>query len=199
MHPWRPLNPREGLNMQIQPISGMEAAALVADLLPELGRAETYPQRSDGTGTPRRGQRVTLYDAAGDILGADREEHRQVLRVLLRVKGADWDRPQTFDVVSGTLSLTFPVVLSLPEALAPAADLYRRAQLDAQRHEVEDDPEPPLGGAGPLAEPEPGRDCARSLADGHMVPPVWDDAPVCEPEFAPVRETEDVPVVGGAL
>lgn len=136
-----------------QPISAVQAAALLLALLPELARAETYPQWSDGTGEPRRGQRVTLYDAAGDILGADRDEHRSVLRVLLRVEGGDWDRPQTFSVAGESLSLTYPVVPSLP------APLW----------------------LSPLAEPDPARDCPASLAAGLMDPPDWSDG--CEPEF----------------
>jgi hypothetical protein len=173
-----PRQPKGRLNVTTdnQPISAARAAALLSALLPELARAETYPQWSGGTGVPRRGQRVILYDAAGDILGADRDEHREVLRVLMRVEGGDWDRPQTFSVAAESLALTYPVVSAVPLWLSPAAaDPHRVALLDVQRHEVDDDPEPPLGGAQPkpLPVPDVARDCARSLADGHMTPVVW--------------------------
>lgn len=179
-----------------QPISAARASALLLALLPELARAETYPQWSDGTGEPRRGQRVTLYDAAGDILGADRDEHRSVLRVLLRVEGGDWDRPQTFDVAAGMLSLTYPVVAA-PLWLSPMAAAFVAPDAGAlleQRHQLEDAAEPPLGGA----QPDPGRDCARSLAAGLMQPVAWGDDAPCEPEFVE-RDTVDVPVQDGAL
>lgn len=50
-----------------------------------------------------------------------------------------------------------------------------------QRHQFLDPAEPPLGGA----QPEVARDCARSLAEGHMTPPVWDDDP------APTRRVQE--------
>lgn len=180
-----------------QPISAVQAAALLLALLPELARAETYPQWSDGTGAEVRRQRVTLYDDAGDILGADRDEHRSVLWVLMQVEGGDWDRPQTFDVAAATLSRTYPVVASAPLWLSPMAAAFAAPDAGAlleQRHQLEDPAEPPLGGA----QPDPGRDCARSLADGLMQPVAWGDDAPCEPEFVE-RDTVDVPVQGGAL
>lgn len=174
-----------------QPISAARAAALLLTLLPELARAETYPQWSDGTGEPRRGQRVTLYDAAGDILGADLGEHRSVLRVLLRVEGGDWDRPQTFRVTDAALTLTYPVVTAVPLWLSPAAGPDLGALLE-QRHQLLDPAEPPLAVA------DAARDCAASLDAGLMQPVGWGDDPVCVPEFDG-RRTVDVPVVGEAL
>jgi hypothetical protein len=76
-----------------------------------------------------------------------------------------------------------------------AVDSYRAAQLVAQRHELEDPAEPPLA-VRTVVEPDPVRDCARSLADGHMTPVDWGD---CDPQPAPARETADVPAQGDAL
>lgn len=109
---------RKGLTVttNTQPISGAEAAAAIAGLVPGVTRVETYPQWSDGAGPTRRHQMVTLLDGNG-VAGADQATHREVWRVLARLDG-DWDRPQTFDVAAGELSPTFPVVMSLPEALS---------------------------------------------------------------------------------
>jgi hypothetical protein len=193
-----------------QPISAARAAALLLALLPELARAETYPQWSDGGGAVVRRQRVTLYDAAGGIVGADQAEHRSVLRVLMQVEGGDWDRPQTFDVAAEALSLTYAVVDAVPLWESPlAVDPYRLAQLVAQRHELEDDPEPPLLSDGDVStaadypdwvppHTDPAADYAASVAAGHTTPVAWEDAPVCEPVFVE-RTAEDVPVQGGAL
>lgn len=175
-----------------QPISAAQAAALLLAVLPELARAETYPQWSDGTGAEVRRQRVTLYDAAGQIVGADQAEHRSVLRVLQQVEGADWDRPQTFDVVAETLSLTYAVVAAVPLWLSPAAVPVPPGALLEQRHQVLDPSEPPLGGACPAA------DLAASIAAGLMQPVVWDDDAGCVPVFATARPVQDVPT-GGLL
>jgi hypothetical protein len=61
---------------------------------------------------------VILHDADGRIIEADRDAHTAALRALRGLDGGDWDRPQSFDVASGVLSLAMPVVMSLPEALA---------------------------------------------------------------------------------
>jgi hypothetical protein len=103
---------------ETQPISGAQAAALILALVPAVARVETYPQWSDATGPAVRRQRVILHDADGRIIGADRAAHTAALRSLRRMDGGDWDRPQSFDVASGVLSLAMPVVVSLPEALA---------------------------------------------------------------------------------
>lgn len=173
-----------------QPISAARAAALLSALLPELARAETHPQWSDGTGVPKRGQRVTLYDAADQIVGADRDEHRSVLRVLLRVEGGDWDRPQTFSVAGESLFLTFPVVDAVPLWLSPAADVPDAGALLEQRRQLVDAAEPPLAVA------DPARDLAVSLAAGHMQPAVWGARPVSlRRRNHPVTDTP----AGGAL
>lgn len=195
-----------------QSITPEQAAEVLAALLPGLGRAETYPQWSDGAGEPVRRQRVTLYDAAGDVLSVGLGQHRAVLRLLLRVEGGDWDRPQTFTVDGATLALTYPVVPSLPVPLwdSPAAvSVPSVGALLEQRHQLEDDAEPPLAVAAP------GADFARSLAVDVAAGlaesvEMWAartgtnrtgtaPASVCEPEPAPAREVADVPVQDGAL
>jgi hypothetical protein len=93
-----------------QPISGAEAAAVIAGLVPAVARVSLHPQWTDTTAaTRRRQQQVTLYDAAGAVVG-DLDAHRAACRVLMAAfPGAEWGRPQTFDVAAGTLRLTYPM------------------------------------------------------------------------------------------
>ncbi|MFI0897710.1 hypothetical protein [Streptomyces sp. NPDC020983] len=205
------------MNYNDQPISAARAAALLRHLVPSVARVELHPQWSDGSGETVRRTRAVPYNAEGDIIELLTVERRYVAGLLRRLDGAavDLDRPQTFDVAAGTLTATFPVVLSLPEALlSPAADAYRAAQLVAQRHELEDDAEPPLA----VAVPDAARDFARSVADGFVTLADWPPrgghdvgcayvggvgpcscASVCDPQPAPARPVADVPVVGEAL
>lgn len=191
---------------ETESISPAQAAALLLALLPELARAETYPQWSDGTGETVRRQRVTLYDAAGGIVGADQCEHRSVLRVLQRVEPADWDRPQSFDVAAGTLALRSVPCRGCGEAHEGDPDRCRyctgcgvdhdpadcgyRPSLGAlleQRHQLEDPAEPPLAVSD---------DYVTSLAVGLMTPVVWGARPVSLRRRS--RPATDTPA-GGAL
>jgi hypothetical protein len=177
-----------------QPINSAKAARLLSALMPAVARVELYPHWSDGGGETRRRTEAIPYDAGGRIIDLEPEVRREVCAVLRRLGDVDLDRPQWLSVPSGAVEPVFPVVMSLPEALGDV-DSYRAAQLVAQRHELEDPAEPPLA-VRTVVEPDPVRDCARSLADGHMTPVDWGD---CDPQPAPARETADVPAQGDAL
>lgn len=201
-----------------QPISAARAAALLSAMVPEMARVGLYPQWSDGTGAVVRRTRALPFDADGRIIELPFGQQRDVSAVLRRIGDVDLERPQVLDVATGEVSPVFgpPVPLWLspaadgddcpcergevsgkcsPRGCSPTAGVPDAGALLEQRHQLEDPAEPPLGGA----QPDPGRDCARSLAAGLMKPVAWgDDAPGCEPEFVE-RDTVDVPVQGGAL
>lgn len=182
--------------MQNQPISAAQVAQTVQAWVPGAAEVRLAPGHvSDGTGEVRVTSTYVAFFAADGawIDDVSLSVSDMLLHPLSALPGRDRLHPQVFDVESATWRGASPVVLSPPEALAGPAP--SRGALLEQRHQLEDPAEPPLA-VRDLPVPDPARDCARSLAEGHMDPVDWG---VCDPQPAPAREVADVPVQGGAL
>lgn len=189
-----------------QSISPERAAALLAVLVPAAARVLVFQQVSDGNGAVARRTRLVPYDSEGRVIELLPVQRSMAVEVVSHLD-VELLRPRCLSVPSGVLSPA--QVPPVPLWLSPAADPYRLAQLVAQRHELEDDPEPPLLSDGDVStaadypdwvppHTDPAADYAASVAAGHTTPVAWEDAPVCEPVFVE-RPAEDVPVAGEAL
>ncbi|MFF4672322.1 hypothetical protein ACFY1C_21095 [Streptomyces sp. NPDC001279] len=84
-------------------------------IAPGVHTVRTVPVWTDGTGTPRLTAYVTLLDALGLAVRADRAAHRAAYGLLCRLlPGTDWSHPYAYDVAAGVLVLDAP---ALPEEL----------------------------------------------------------------------------------
>ncbi|MGW5673967.1 hypothetical protein ACWEV4_02550 [Streptomyces sp. NPDC003860] len=84
-------------------------------IAPGTVRVRTVPVHTDRDGTPRRATWVTLDNALGQPIEADRAAHRAARGLLRRLlPDADWTRPQVYDATTGDLTIDVP---SLPEEL----------------------------------------------------------------------------------
>jgi hypothetical protein len=94
-------------------------AALAAELdriAPGITTVRTVPVWTDGSGTARVSTWVTLDNALGQPLAADRAAHRAARKLLHDAfPGADWTRPQDYDTHTG--QLTTPPPLAVPAGL----------------------------------------------------------------------------------
>ncbi|MFE6683964.1 hypothetical protein [Streptomyces sp. NPDC057729] len=81
-------------------------------IAPSVATVRTVPVMTDGLGGS--GRRYTAWVALDNALGqpvtADRTAHRAVRQLLLSAfPGADWSRPQTYDVTTGQLAILQPL------------------------------------------------------------------------------------------
>lgn len=185
--------------MQNQPISAAEVAQAVRAWVPDAVEVRLAPAEvSDGTGKVCVNSTWVAFFASGGawIEDVTLPVSEMLLRVLSALPGRVRTCSQVFDVAAAGWEPRAPMLSVLPLAASPvaealAADAYRVAQLEAQRHELEDDAEPPLA----VAVPDPAADFARSVRDGFVTPVDWGD----DPQPAPARDVTDVPVQDGAL
>ncbi|WP_371796014.1 hypothetical protein [Streptomyces sp. NBC_01718] len=94
-------------------------AALARELdriAPGITTVRTVPVWTDGSGTGRWSTWVTLDNALGQPLTANRAAHRDARQLLHSAfPGADWTRPQDYDTHTG--QLTTPPQLAAPAGL----------------------------------------------------------------------------------
>jgi hypothetical protein len=97
------VNPETTPRGAVRLADDLTARALAA-LAPEVAIIRTVPVWTDGAVAPRRQTLVTLDDADGRPVAADRAAHRIARDLLHRAfPAADWARPHRYDVRSGRL------------------------------------------------------------------------------------------------
>ncbi|MFG7946330.1 hypothetical protein [Streptomyces cacaoi] len=84
-------------------------------IAPGTARVRTVPVTIDRDGERRRVTWVTLDDALGQPVAADRAAHRAARGLLRRMlPDADWSRPLAYDAITGELADDEP---EMPEEL----------------------------------------------------------------------------------
>ncbi|QCX77642.1 hypothetical protein C9F11_20035 [Streptomyces sp. YIM 121038] len=90
-------------------------ARQLEQIAPGAALVRTAPVTTDRDGEQRVSTWVSLDDALGGPIAADRDAHRAAHGLLRRMfPAADWTRPQVYDAITGVLAVDEP---TMPEEL----------------------------------------------------------------------------------